>query len=308
MNSSPFGAAEPGNGDLQGVIVQSSASNLKDYVSASNLEEKARLWIEDARANSGRRRQPRLSRGSVPRWNRGSVRRRRTQFQRSAQFKFSPEGAALVVIDMQEYFLNPKSHAFLPAGKAILPNLAALVSNFRAAKLPVIFTRYAVAEGEDAGAMARWWGDVLRENDPMAPIVPELTPAKGEPVLRKTQYDAFYGTNLEKILRANSVRRLAICGVMTDLCCETTARSGFVRGFDVFFCADATATASEVLHVSALKTLAHGFAEVVSCSELAAAFSPMHLGFRTCTSRRIGSFNGGARTTHKAAENAEALR
>ncbi|MDD5502397.1 MAG: isochorismatase family protein [Candidatus Thermoplasmatota archaeon] len=220
--------------------MQSSASHSKDYVSKSNLDEKARLWLEEVRVNSCRRR----------------------------HFDFSPECAALLIIDMQEYFLNPKSHAFLPGGKAILPNVVALLSAFRAAKLPVFFTNYAVAEGEDAGSMERFWGDVLREGDPMANIIPELAPLPGEHIIRKPQYDSFYGTDLERKLKAAGAKRVVVCGVLTDLCCETTARSAFVRGFDVFFCADGTATANEQLHVSALRTLAHGFGEVVSCRDI----------------------------------------
>ncbi len=250
------------------------SKDLKNYVSSENLERKAQGWIAEARAASGRRRQPRWSRGSV--------------LRRSTQFDFSPECAALLVIDMQEYFLNQKSHACLPAGAAISQNVAALISAFRARGLPVIFTRHAVAEGEDAGSMARWWGDVIREGSPMARVVPELAPAQDEDVLRKTQYDAFYGTDLEKILREKGVRRLAICGVMTDLCCETTARSAFVRGFDVFFCADGTATINESLHISALRTLAHGFAEIVSCGEI------------------VQALKCGAGKTHKAAKTPEA--
>ena len=59
-----------------------------------------------------------------------------------------------------------------------------------------------------------------------------------------------------------------ICGVMTHLCCETTARDAFMRGFDVYFVMDATATCNEELHLSSLLTLSHGFAVMVETEEV----------------------------------------
>jgi len=53
---------------------------------------------------------------------------------------------------------------------------------------------------------------------------------------------------------------VVICGVMTHLCCETTARSAFMRGFEVFFTVDGTATYTEAFHRASLLNLSHGFA------------------------------------------------
>lgn len=57
-------------------------------------------------------------------------------------------------------------------------------------------------------------------------------------------------------------------GVMTNLCCETTAREAFVKGFRVFFSTDATATLDLELHEATLKNLAYGFAYLVDCDRL----------------------------------------
>lgn len=57
-------------------------------------------------------------------------------------------------------------------------------------------------------------------------------------------------------------------GVMTNVCCETTAREAFVRGYRVFFSTDATATVDSELHEATLKTLAYGFAYLVDCQRL----------------------------------------
>jgi bifunctional isochorismate lyase / aryl carrier protein len=61
---------------------------------------------------------------------------------------------------------------------------------------------------------------------------------------------------------------------MTHLCCETTARSAFMRGFEVFFTMDGTATYNEQLHRASLLTLSHGFALPVLMDELLRLMEP----------------------------------
>jgi len=55
---------------------------------------------------------------------------------------------------------------------------------------------------------------------------------------------------------------------MTHLCCETTARSAFMSGFDVFFTVDGTATYNKTFHLSTLINLAHGFAIPITTKEV----------------------------------------
>ena len=185
---------------------------------------------------------------------------------RHADIVFRLERAALLVLDMQEYFLHKESHAFIPSAPAILPNIQMLISDFYAQGRPVIFTRHGNTD-RDAGMMSRWWRDVLRTDSPDSAVSPLLDASRGI-VVSKTQYDAFHNTPLEETLRSRNVEQVVVTGVMTNLCCETTARSAFVRGFEVFFCVDGTAAFTEMVHRSALLNLAHGFAVLVSCEEI----------------------------------------
>jgi isochorismate hydrolase len=87
-------------------------------------------------------------------------------------------------------------------------------------------------------------------------------------VLPKKRYSAFYETDLEKILRSKGIQDLIISGVMTNLCCETTARDAFMRDYRVFFLIDGTATGKDDHHLAALKNLGFGFAYLITCDEL----------------------------------------
>jgi isochorismate hydrolase len=184
------------------------------------------------------------------------------------RFPLVPERTALLVIDMQRFFTEERSHAYVPAADGILPNVLALVRAYRGSGRPPIFTRHAFAAGEDPGILGRWWGEALRDGDELAEIDPRLAPAPGERVLRKSRYSAF--TNLEladRLARADATG-IVIAGVLSHLCCESTARDAFARDYAVYFAVDATASDDEELHRAALLTLSDGCAIPVSTEEV----------------------------------------
>jgi isochorismate hydrolase len=179
---------------------------------------------------------------------------------------FLPDKSALLVIDMQKYFIEPTSHAYIPSAEVILPGVKKLISVFSRKNLPVIFTLHSNTK-ENAGMMRKWWPKLIGEGT-LESHLPEELESYGGIRIEKHQYDAFYETNLEEILNKKNISQLVICGVMTNICCETTARSAFVRGFEVFFCVDGTATYSEAHHMATLTNLSYGFAIPVLLDEL----------------------------------------
>lgn len=169
--------------------------------------------------------------------------------------------SALLVIDMQEYFRG--------IAEPVLADISRVIERNRGSSIPVIYTQHGHKNPErDAGMLGQWWGDLILSESPEWAILPEIAPLEAEKVLDKTRYSAFYGTELEDYLRALGVTDLVISGVMTNLCCETTARDAFVRDFRVFFLSDGTATVSTEMHEATLVNLACGFATILTCQEL----------------------------------------
>ena len=181
--------------------------------------------------------------------------------------------AGLLVLDMQNYFLGRDGHAWVPSGEAILPGLARLAEAFERADRPVVLTRHLNDEA-DAGMMGRWWRGLIergqRESEVVGQLAEYATAGKAR-LLEKGQYDAFYETDLEEWLRARGVEQIVVGGVMANLCCETTARSGFVRGFEVFFLVDGTTAYNREMHLATLQNIGFGFGELVTVEEIAAA-------------------------------------
>jgi isochorismate hydrolase len=181
---------------------------------------------------------------------------------------FRPQASALFVIDMQHFFCDPSSHAYFKDSTKIISNIHQLITVYRQQSLPVIFTRCALLRTESPGSMGRWWNDVLYDDNDLSNIIAQLHPLPNELVIRKTQYSAFFETDLDPTLKKLQVTNVLITGVLTHLCCETTARDAFMRNFDVFFVTDATASDKQELHAASLRTLSDGFATLVTTNEV----------------------------------------
>lgn len=182
-----------------------------------------------------------------------------------------PQQVCLAVVDMQLFFCDPKSHAFVQAAPNIIPNINALISTFSRAKRPVFATYYA-ATPDEAPAMAAFWRHLLPPDDPAAQIDPRIKLPKNASVFRKPTYSAFVATRFGEAVLATGVEQVVVCGVMTHLCVETAAREFFCRGVVPFIPADATATIDEDVHVASLRAAAHGFAVVTTTAQILNAF------------------------------------
>ena len=181
----------------------------------------------------------------------------------------NPAKAALLVIDMQKFFLEPASPTFTCGGLAILPNVKRLLEVFRLRHCPVIFTRHVHHPDKlDAGIMGWWWEGMCLEGSSASEVHDDIAPLPREKQVLKHRYSAFYNTDLETILRCLRVEDLVISGIMTNLCCESTARDAYFRDYRVFFPADATGTVSEEMHLASLLNLSFGFAQVLRVEEV----------------------------------------
>ncbi len=176
--------------------------------------------------------------------------------------------AALLVVDMVRYFCSPVGRSFLPDSVPIVPRIAELLEQWRRCGGLVVYTRHGHQGEHDLGMLGRFWSDYIRSDEPQSEIVAELAPRPGEAVLRKTTYDAFLGTELEELLKQSGKDQVVVTGVLTHMCCETTARSAFCRGFEVYLPADALASSDGVHHTASLTNLADAVAVVLNTREL----------------------------------------
>jgi nicotinamidase-related amidase len=187
----------------------------------------------------------------------------------SHKMSLRTEKAALLVIDMQDFFLNPDSPTYVDGGPAIIHKIVEIINVFRRAKRPVIFTRHVHhPDGLDAGIMGWWWEGMCIEGSPESEIHRDLRPLPREKVILKRRYSAFFNTDLEIVLRCLNAEDLVVSGIMTNMCCESTARDAYYRDLRVFFLADGTASINEQMHLASLLNLAFGFAFITTANDI----------------------------------------
>jgi ureidoacrylate peracid hydrolase len=159
-----------------------------------------------------------------------------------------PQRTALIVVDMENDFVAPGAPMETPAGRAMVPTLKRAITFCREQGIRVIYTTHAHRrDGCDMGRFADLWAPIrnrtgLVDGEPGIEIYPEIAPRPDEIVVKKHRYSAFYGTDLEILLRGMGVDTVVISGVTTENCCHATARDALFRDYKVVFLSDATAT------------------------------------------------------------------
>jgi nicotinamidase-related amidase len=137
--------------------------------------------------------------------------------------------SALLVIDVQDSFkVRPRWER--RSNPAFEVNVTALIEAYRKARLPVVFVMHTDPAAE------------FREDSPHFKLMSFLDRRPEEPLFVKRTRNCFTSTGLQPHLLGNGVRRIAITGIQTEQCCESTARLGADLGFDVDFVTEATLT------------------------------------------------------------------
>ena len=96
----------------------------------------------------------------------------------------------------------------------------------------------------------------------------KLKVEKGDILLDKDRYSAFFGTPLDLILKDRGVKTVMITGLASNVCCESTAREGFFLGYRVMFVDDLNVTLNDEMHRWAVENIRLVFGYVLSSDEL----------------------------------------
>jgi ureidoacrylate peracid hydrolase len=187
---------------------------------------------------------------------------------------FVPSRTALVNVDMQRRFVERAE-----LGAQVLATINGLTAAAREAGMLVIHTRHVLRpDGSNMGLLAELppiRDGELNEGTESAALHPDLVLDDRDLIVDKPRFGAFYGTDLEVILRSQSLDSIIITGISTPICCDTTAREAHARDIRAFLVADATATtgpdSAECQRVT-LEIVDGMFAKVVTVKDVVEGF------------------------------------
>ncbi|AUH52051.1 isochorismatase [Chromobacterium sp. ATCC 53434] len=184
-------------------------------------------------------------------------------------WRVEPARAALLIHDMQRYFL-----AFYGEDSPLMQQLTARVAALRdwadRHGVPVIYTAQPTEQkAEDRALLNDMWGPGLTTADPaLQAVTPALAPRERDTVLVKWRYSAFQRSDLQERMKAWGRDQLVICGVYAHIGCMMTACDAFMRDIQAFMVGDAVADFSEDEHKMALRYVATRCGAVIAAADL----------------------------------------
>jgi nicotinamidase-related amidase len=205
------------------------------------------------------------------------IRNQKIEEWKKMPWEFDSKKAVLLVIDMQNDFVKEGSILEVPMARQMLPNMQRIVEQCRANAIPVIYSQHTLWDHTEISALETAYNPKLkstglRKDSLGVEIVEELLPLPHETVISKHRYDAFYNTPLETVINnirgMNVADTVIIIGTVTNICCESTARSAFMRDYKVVFLIDSNGGLDEVSHEATLNIINKVFGRVMNTEEL----------------------------------------
>ena len=172
----------------------------------------------------------------------------------------------LLVIDVQNEYFTGKLPVTFPSGS--LENISKSIDVAREHNIPIVIVQH-TSLSTDSSTFIKGTNEWN--------LHPQVAMKPYDCLIEKNKPSSFTDTNLEFWLRERNIDTIVICGYMTQMCCDTTARHGFYIGFSIEFLSDATGTLEisnyagtikdEELHRGILVTQAMRFSKVLTTDE-----------------------------------------
>jgi ureidoacrylate peracid hydrolase len=205
-----------------------------------------------------------------------------SQARAAERWPITVKNTAIIVVDMQNFWVHPRGVRYLPMSEDIVPRIQELLRFCRARGVPVLYLHTTKRKDlADAGIFAdikpqthdpdEEWSNF--EGTPGAEFYDPVKPVNNDIVIKKFRYSGFYGTQLENLLRALGRDTIAITGVATNVCCDSTARDGAMRDFKVLFLSDCNASFTKEEQQATLNNFDKHFGVVMDSTKLMARLS-----------------------------------
>ncbi len=190
-----------------------------------------------------------------------------------------PKHTALLIVDPQKDFCASEGKIARLLGldvsriQAAVRRLNPFIRKAREAGLLVVWTRSLDSPGmmmpNQKARSAERQIDIAVEGSDGASWYSEMTkPLPDEYITTKRNYDGFDNTELDLLLHTNGIKTLVFTGFMANVCVETTARHGYIKGYYIILVSDCTDCPMQQDHESTIHNIERYFGKVVTSSEL----------------------------------------
>lgn len=183
-------------------------------------------------------------------------------------WEVEPQRAALLIHDMQEYFVAPFSRERSPM-REVLRSIVELKNACAKAGIPAYYTAQPGGMSkQQRGLLLDVWGPGMTVSPAHRQILPELSPTASDTVLTKWRYSAFHNSQLKSLLDERGRDQLIITGVYAHVGCLMTAVDAFSQDIQPFIVSDGVADFSREDHDLCLTYAASKCAVVTPASSV----------------------------------------
>ena len=175
---------------------------------------------------------------------------------------------ALIVVDMVRDFTDPDGLVYYPQNREILPRIAEAVQRCREYGMTIVFMQHCYRAGKPDKNLVNMRPNCIEgtggeDIDPMLCVDPIH-----DYVIKKRRYSAFFGTDLDLVLRENHVENVIVVGTKTNCCIRATVTDAYYLDYHVIVPRDAVATNSDTVNTVHLEDIRKYFGEVTTLGEI----------------------------------------
>ena len=188
---------------------------------------------------------------------------------------------ALIVIDMQNAFVDVANPSAVPMAQKIVPAINRMAGKLRSSGGSVVWV-YTTFDDDTKNQWNAFFGGVysaqfsdavidhLRDGSPGHSLWQQLQVEDSDHQFSKNRFSAFLPGHCKLVdhLREQKIDTVLIAGTVTNVCCESSARDALMLNFNVVMLADANAALSDADHNASMTAVAQTFGDVMTCDEV----------------------------------------
>lgn len=176
--------------------------------------------------------------------------------------------SALIVVDMVRDFTDPDGLVYYPQNSEIMPAVAQVVENCRKHGMEIIFMQHCYRRDKIEKNLVNMRPNCIEGSGGEEIDFRLKVDYKHDYVIKKRRYSAFFGTDLDLVLRENKVENVIVVGTKTNCCIRATVTDAYYLDYNTIVLSDCVATNSEVVNEVHLTDIGKYFGTVITSEEL----------------------------------------
>lgn len=187
-----------------------------------------------------------------------------------SEVRLNPTTTAFIIVDMQKCFCQPSGSLYSERSQEVIPRIQTFLHRARGNDLFIVYTKDTHEQDPSTDYYNEFerWGKHCVQGTGETEILPELQPREEDVTIEKNTYDAFYATQMDRVLASNDINTVLVGGVLTNVCVLHTASSAALNDYRTIVLSDCTDALKDKHKEYALEHVDFLFGDVLTSAEI----------------------------------------